>query len=148
MITNLSHVMKAHRRFLTENRRVIHEELDRAGDTAHQHVESNASFRDRSGKLRRSTHHRVLIGRNKSRVRLRWRPRYATFIEYGTRPHIIRARRRQFLRFVVGGRVVYARKVNHPGTRPYKFGWKASHAAHRVLGQRLRRRMSQLAKRF
>ncbi len=34
----------------------------------------------------------------------------------GARPHIIRPRRAKALRFVIGGRVVFARKVNHPGS--------------------------------
>lgn len=44
---------------------------------------------------------------------------YAIYVSEGTRPHIIRPRPpRKALRFTVGGRVVYAAKVNHPGTRP------------------------------
>lgn len=40
----------------------------------------------------------------------------------GTRPHIIRPRRTGgWLRFTSGGRVVYAKQVNHPGTRPNRF---------------------------
>lgn len=35
----------------------------------------------------------------------------------GARPHVIVPRRRRTLRFRVGGRVVYARRVNHPGNR-------------------------------
>lgn len=42
---------------------------------------------------------------------------YAPYIEEGTRPHVIRPRRAQTLRFVVGGRVVYAKVVHHPGTK-------------------------------
>jgi hypothetical protein len=34
----------------------------------------------------------------------------------GARPHVIRPRRAKALRFVIGGRVVFARKVNHPGS--------------------------------
>jgi hypothetical protein len=41
----------------------------------------------------------------------------ANYQEYGTRPHIIRPRRRQALRFNVGGRVVFAKIVHHPGNR-------------------------------
>lgn len=41
----------------------------------------------------------------------------AGFTEDGTRPHTIRAKRARALRFVVGGRTVYARVVHHPGTR-------------------------------
>ncbi len=43
----------------------------------------------------------------------------ATYLEFGTRPHEIRARPGGVLRFTVGNRVVFARSVRHPGTRPY-----------------------------
>lgn len=45
----------------------------------------------------------------------------ARWIIGGTRPHIIRARRVQALRFVVRGRVRFARWVRHPGTRANDF---------------------------
>lgn len=38
-------------------------------------------------------------------------------VEWPTRPHPIRPVRGQYLRFVIGGRVIYARAVQHPGTR-------------------------------
>jgi hypothetical protein len=46
---------------------------------------------------------------------------YAAFVNDGTRPHQIRPRNRQVLRFQVGGRTVFAKVVNHPGTRPRPF---------------------------
>lgn len=46
---------------------------------------------------------------------------YAAFVNDGTRPHIIRPRTAKALRFTVGGRVVYAKVVNHPGTRAKPF---------------------------
>lgn len=46
---------------------------------------------------------------------------YARFVNDGTRPHVIRPRRAQVLRFQAGGRTVYARVVNHPGTRAQPF---------------------------
>lgn len=46
---------------------------------------------------------------------------YAAYVNDGTRPHIIRPRNAQALRFMVGGRVVYARVVHHPGTRARPF---------------------------
>lgn len=36
--------------------------------------------------------------------------------DQGSRPHVIRARRRKALRFVINGKVVFRQKVNHPGT--------------------------------
>lgn len=50
---------------------------------------------------------------------------YAAFVNDGTRPHIIRPRTKQALRFVIGGRVVFAKVVHHPGTRARPFLDKA-----------------------
>lgn len=43
---------------------------------------------------------------------------YAYFQHEGTQPHIIVPRRAKLLRFRVGGKVVFAKRVRHPGTRP------------------------------
>lgn len=43
---------------------------------------------------------------------------YAEYVSGGTRPHVIKPRIAKVLRFTIGGRTVYATKVNHPGTRP------------------------------
>jgi hypothetical protein len=42
----------------------------------------------------------------------------ASFLEYGTRPHVIRPRRAKALRWVGESGPIFATKVNHPGTRP------------------------------
>jgi hypothetical protein len=42
---------------------------------------------------------------------------YAAVVEFGSRPHLIFPRHAQALRFEVGGRVVFARYVRHPGTK-------------------------------
>lgn len=46
---------------------------------------------------------------------------YAEAVHDGTRPHIIRPRRAKALRFRMGGRIVYAKFVRHPGTRARPF---------------------------
>lgn len=47
---------------------------------------------------------------------------YAPMVHDGTRPHQIRPKRPDgVLRFRVGGRIVYAKVVNHPGTRARPF---------------------------
>lgn len=47
--------------------------------------------------------------------------RIAVYMNDGTRPHIIAARRKKALRFVQGGAVRFAKSVKHPGTKadPY-----------------------------
>lgn len=46
---------------------------------------------------------------------------YAPYVENGTRPHIIRPRRAKALAFRVGGRLVFAQVVHHPGTKAQPF---------------------------
>lgn len=47
---------------------------------------------------------------------------YAAPVHEGARPHVIRPRTARVLRFEVeGGRIVFARRVNHPGNRPNPF---------------------------
>lgn len=46
---------------------------------------------------------------------------YARAVHEGTRAHVIVPRRARVLRFPSGGRVVFARRVHHPGTRPRPF---------------------------
>lgn|SRR5512139_2374140 len=53
----------------------------------------------------------------------------ALYVTRGTRPHEIRPVRAQALRFVVGGRVVYASIVHHPGNAPNDFMVRALRTA-------------------
>jgi hypothetical protein len=46
---------------------------------------------------------------------------YAYFQHEGTRPHIIAPEKREMMRFKIRGKVVYAEKVLHPGTKGSKF---------------------------
>ncbi|HSY22318.1 MAG TPA: hypothetical protein VK841_09400 [Polyangiaceae bacterium] len=47
---------------------------------------------------------------------------YAAYVENGTRPHVIEAKRAQALRWEdSGGGVHFAKRVNHPGTTPRPF---------------------------
>jgi len=70
----------------------------------------------KTGRLKRSI--RIVEGAGSYMVLMGGREApYAKFIEYGARPHIIRARRAMALRFEVDGDVVYAKYVRHPGIR-------------------------------
>lgn len=63
--------------------------------------------------------------------------KHAVWIEAGTRPHIIRAKNARALRFEIGGRVVFAKQVQHPGTRPYPFAGPGMQQAERTLVREL-----------
>jgi hypothetical protein len=55
---------------------------------------------------------------------------YAAPVHEGARPHVIRPRNARALRFEINGRVIFARRVNHPGQRAQPF---LTNAAHRVV---------------
>lgn len=55
---------------------------------------------------------------------------YAAPVHEGARPHVIRPRNARFLRFEIEGRVVFTRRVNHPGQRAQPF---LTNAVHRVV---------------
>ena len=81
----------------------------------------------RSGKLRNSTRFQIKGTRDDQALDVRQGARtekgviYRPFVTGGTRPHEIRPVTAKALRFNVGGRVVFAKKVNHPGTKPNPF---------------------------
>lgn len=43
-----------------------------------------------------------------------------SYLEHGTRPHIIKPKNKKALRFMVGSTKVFTKRVNHPGTKAYK----------------------------
>jgi len=57
----------------------------------------------------------------RGRRRLEFAADYASYVDEGTPPHQIRPRNARVLRFRVGGKTVFARVVNHPGTKPTKW---------------------------
>jgi hypothetical protein len=88
-------------------------------------------FKDRTGELRGTIN---IVDKGAYWKRLVAPAKHAAPINYGSKPHVIRAKNFPFLRFVIGGRVIYARKVNHPGTTRRGF---MDHAA-RMGGQAMR----------
>ena len=57
----------------------------------------------------------------------------ASWMKDGTRPHPIMPKRKKFLRFQGPGGVVFAKRVNHPGTKPHDFWDRAVAAAEVTL---------------
>ena len=53
----------------------------------------------------------------------------ASFVLHGTPPHVIYAKRGKFLKFEMGGELMFRRKVNHPGFEGNNFLWHALEAS-------------------
>jgi hypothetical protein len=70
---------------------------------------------------------------------------YARFVEGPTRPHFIRPKRAKALRFRVNGRVVFARKVLHPGTPAMPFMAPALRPAFVAATRQMRTETTRLA---
>jgi hypothetical protein len=145
---NLGKLEAQHSSLLLRHVGMVRHEADQAGAFAEQHVRSHSKFKRRSGanSLKDDTKRVVTVRTKGVQLRLKWQKKHAGFIEYGTRPHVIRARRARFLAFTIRGRLVLTKKVKHPGTKPYKFGWQATYAAHRVLDGLLLEGMERVAK--
>lgn len=107
----------------------VRQVLGQLAALAYGHARVTSSFEDRTGNLRSSIQrgqkstwaHFVKAGGSKAR--------YALFVESGTRPHAIVARRAKMLRFEQGGRVVFRKRVFHPGTKPARFMQSARNVA-------------------
>lgn len=74
-----------------------------------------------TGDLKRSIHYKIVRNGNDLIARVGSEDRKALMHHNGTRPHIIRARKAQALRFKQHGKIVYAKVVNHPGTKPNRY---------------------------
>lgn len=75
-----------------------------------------------------------------------WTANYALAQEFGARPHKIRPRPdggRQFLKFRVGGRDVFAREVDHPGNPPTAFVRRAISQWQQIVDQAVARAKAQ-----
>lgn len=74
-----------------------------------------------TGALRSSISHQTTGQSYGIRVRVSATDKKAMMHHEGTRAHFIHPRRAQVLRFKHNGRIVYAKQVWHPGTKPNKF---------------------------
>lgn len=97
--------------------------MERAGEIAVEEVRRaiRATTIRRSGELERRVVVRKRGGGAFLSAAIVAEAPHAGFVNDGTRPHPIRARRGHSLRFEVGGREIYRREVYHPGTRPRRF---------------------------
>jgi hypothetical protein len=149
---NIFLLASEHRKGRREHERVEKLAMEAGGVAASVNVRTQSTFKRRSGSasLKDDTKHRVMVRRGKSILRLSWDKKYAAAIDHGAVKHEIHARRAPYLRFYWPklGHWVSLKMVNHPGNKPYRFGFHAQKAAYHELGQRLRFGMNRLSRKF
>lgn len=105
--------------------RAMAEAMLDAGNMVAAEARATHGFTDRTGALSRSIHAESSGGSfldGTLDVAVVADTPYAKFVEEGTRAHVIEPRRAKALRWIGrNGRAVFARRVRHPGTKPYLF---------------------------
>lgn len=82
-----------------------------------------AVLKQRTGDLHNSIQQQVQTGGNEitGLVYSAGNIKYAAGLEYGTTAHVIEARTAKCLAFMVGGEMIFAKRVNHPGNKAYNY---------------------------
>lgn len=146
---NLKALHQAHGKVLHRTDLAIAEEMEVSGGFARTHVRNHPrGYKHRTGKLIQATKHKVIRTRRGHVLRIRNTRPYAKALEHGSKPHLIRPKKRSALRFSVGGKLVFAKRVMHPGTKPTRFLFRATQATYRVLGPNLETRIRQAIRRI
>jgi hypothetical protein len=145
---NIDALKAKHRRGKSMIRAAVDAAAQEAADDALLRSNQSPEFRPRTGALQAATTASVLRLKSGAKIVLKNAKAYAAAIDRGARPHVIRPRRAKMLRFVAGGGVVFARKVNHPGNRAYRFLYRAAITGHRKLQRRLEARLASVARKF
>lgn len=113
---------------------ILRDSVTNACNEGAQEARDTHQYKDRSGDLTASIGSKLLAsGHDVALGEMTAKAPYASHVEGGTEPHVILPKNGQFLKFVVNGRTVFARKVNHPGTKPHPFMGQAYLKAERVL---------------
>ena len=106
-------------RMLREPSGIVYPWMDRKGRTLVQLAKRQVGVD--TGALRASITHRTTSQSYGVSTTVTASDNKAMMHHEGTRAHRIEPRRAQVLRFVVGGKVVYAKQVWHPGTKPNRY---------------------------
>ena len=109
-------------RFQSMLRARYQQAMDQYLDAVIKEVNSSHPYKDRTGALTRSIR-RCGMGWHGDELRgeVTTGVPYGKYVEAGTRPHPIVARKGRVLHFVVDGKKVFTPQVRHPGSKPYPF---------------------------
>lgn len=93
-----------------------------------------------TGNLRAGGRMKMVVTARGARGIVEYIAKYAAAVEDGSAPHIIKARKKKALKFVVDGQVVFAKSVRHPGAPARPFLGKAARLVAAANGYRFVRK--------
>lgn len=105
---------------------VARQSLGQGANFALRHAGATTKFKDKTGRLREGLHR---VDRDALHIEVRSRAKHTIFVEEDTKAHVIKPRRKRILRFMQGGTVRFAGRVQHPGTTGTHFMRDARDAA-------------------
>lgn len=149
----IEHLQRQHRNFIKGFAMMLYEVAEasrRMQETdakmlLRPHTRTGNLLQKTESKLVRTSRRYIVVLRNSA---LKGRVGYASFLDKGTSPHIIRARRARVLRFLHRGRYIFRKQVNHPGNRAFLPFTLAHRQAYGYAGVLLSTRMQALASKF
>ena len=74
------------------------------------------------------------------------RARHAKFVIFGTKPHLIKPKKKKALRWAGGGQFHFAKVVHHPGNKPDNWLQRASALAPQLFAAAVQAHIDQLNK--
>jgi hypothetical protein len=117
--------------------------LSRTAELASSYAKTSTLYKSHTYGLRSSIQWGTQLGAKSAHAVMRASAPYAAFVENGTKPHTITAKRQTTLRFVQNGAVRFSRSVRHPGTKPRPFMAQAQDRAtpllERLMGEAISR---------
>ena len=134
---NLGELKKTHAAFLKANERMIADAAEFAKDEAIKSYDKRLGFTP------------YYTGKLSKIVKLKG-GRIARIVDKGTRPHMIRPRKKGGMLVFRGrnGRMVFARSVRHPGSGPFRFGPRVASHAYRLMARFIEPEAAKIVRRF
>lgn len=143
-VFNLSQLNSACNGFIEALKRDINVALIETSDSIKKDIKADTSF---GGEKLRNSFNTIKTGAYKFKIMSK--SPHGVFIEEGTRPHVIRPRFKKCLRFVSrSGDIVFAKKVNHPGNKAYRFFSRALTKANGTFKRKLQTALRHAAQRW
>lgn len=112
-IDNLESFLEHQREYVLQLEEVVQDSLKDLGYQVLLNCSNDRSFN--GVRLKNSV---TFSKKSKNSIQTKTNLKHASYLNDGTAPHVIKPRRKKALRFVSSsGNIVFAKKVNHPGTK-------------------------------